>query len=80
LLALDDAELNLIRQAAEPIDRRQRGQYLRQIAEELSRYPAISPAIVMRAAKLVQHRFLNGHADGERARARADTRFKRRAD
>jgi hypothetical protein len=80
MLALTDDELDLVRQAAAPLDHRVRGQYLRQIAEELTRYPAISPAVVMRAAKLVQHRFLNGHADGERERARADTRFKRRAD
>jgi hypothetical protein len=47
MLALTDDELNLIRQAAEPLDHRQRGQYLRQIAEELARYPAIGPAVVM---------------------------------
>ena len=80
MLALTDDELNLIRQAAEPLDHRQRGQYLRQIAEELARYPAIGPAVVMRVAKLVQYRFLKGHAGVDRARAKAETTFRRRVD
>jgi hypothetical protein len=70
MLVLDDAELNLIRQAAEPIDRRQRGAFLRDIAAELQRFETISPAVVMRVAQTVQRRHLNGGADGERARGR----------
>jgi hypothetical protein len=80
MLALTDDELNLIRQAAEPLDLRIRGQYLRSIANELSRYPAITPAVVMRVAKLVQHRFMNGgKGDGrtDGAIARAERAFER---
>ena len=48
MISLSDAELAAIMEAARPIDSRDRDQFLRDVAIELSRYPEIGPGVVGR--------------------------------
>jgi hypothetical protein len=58
-LSLSDAELTAVMDAAAPIPRRDRDQFLRDVAAELARYPELGPGIVGRVVREVQRRYFD---------------------
>ena len=59
MISLSDAELAAIMEAARPIHSRDRDQFLRDVAIELSRYPEIGPGVVGRVIGKLQRQHLN---------------------
>jgi hypothetical protein len=75
-LSLDDEELKAVQDAAVQVRPRDRGTYLADVTRELKRHEALGAGLVSRVARGVAQRLANGAAAG----ARAEARFKRRAD
>jgi hypothetical protein len=64
-LSLSDDELAIVMQAAAPLLPRDRDEFLRDVAVELSRYVELGPGIVGRVvAKLRQHLNPPSHRNG----------------
>jgi hypothetical protein len=63
MISLSDAELAAVMEAARPIPARDRDQFLRDCAAELSKYPEIGPGIVSRITSRLQREYLNGPRD-----------------
>jgi hypothetical protein len=57
MLALDDAELEIIMTTAAPIPRGERDQFLRDVAAELAKYEVVGPGIVARVCAGAQRRY-----------------------
>jgi hypothetical protein len=58
-LHLDDVELQMIIDAARPLRVHQRDGFLRDIAEELTKLPAIGPGALHRVIAVIQHRYFD---------------------
>jgi hypothetical protein len=58
MIALSDDELAAVMTAAAPIPPRDRDQFLRDVASELSRYPELGPGIVGRVTAKTQRQHL----------------------
>jgi hypothetical protein len=56
LLSLSDVELEQVMAYAEPIDRRRRDAFLKEVAAELAHYSELGPGIVGRVCAGVQRR------------------------
>jgi hypothetical protein len=66
-LSLSDSEMLAVMQAARPIDPRERDQFLRDVAVELSKYELLGPGVIDRAVAKVQKQHLaprTGHHVG----------------
>jgi hypothetical protein len=59
MISLSDSELAAIMEAARLIPPRDRDQFLRDVASELSKYPEIGPGIVGRVVARLQREHLN---------------------
>jgi hypothetical protein len=57
-LSLSDDEYNAVQAAAAPIHPMQRDAFLRALAAELEKHPAIGPGVVFRAAAALQKTFV----------------------
>ena len=57
-LALSDAELQVVLDAAAPLLPQDRDSFLREVAAELARYPEIGPGIVGRVVRDIQRQYL----------------------
>jgi hypothetical protein len=67
-LALNDAEYDVVMQAAAPIHPLQRGAFLQALAIELERYPVVGPGVVFRVAAALQKTFIvAAHAETSRS-------------
>jgi len=63
-LALTDDEFAAVQAAAAPIHPSQRDAFLRALAVELERYPAVGPGVVHRCAAELQRRYtVAAHAE-----------------
>ncbi len=59
MISLSDDELAAVMSAARPIPPRDRDQFLRDVAAELSRHLEIGPGIIARVTAAAQKRYLN---------------------
>ena len=59
MISLSDDELRIVMDAAAPIHPRDRGQFLRDVAAELAKYPELGPGVIGRVVAKVQKQHLN---------------------
>ena len=58
-LSLSDSELQIVMEAARPTPPRDRDQFLRDVAVELSKYPELGAGIIARVVGRLQRQHLN---------------------
>jgi plasmid stabilization system protein ParE len=58
MISLSDDELAAVMEAARPIPARDRDQFLRDVADELARYPEIGPGVIHRVVGKLQREHL----------------------
>ena len=64
MLSLSDAEYAVVQAAAAPIHASQRDAFLRALAEELGKHPAIGVGVIYRCAAELQKRYgVEAHSD-----------------
>jgi hypothetical protein len=69
MISLSDSELAAVMDAARPIPPRDRDQFLRDVANELARYPEVGPGVIGRVVAKTQRAHLaprTGHNVGSK--------------
>jgi hypothetical protein len=59
MISLSDDELRSVMQAAAPIDPRDRGAFLRDVASELAKYSELGPGVVGRVVANLQRKYFD---------------------